>query len=236
MPYPLQYHLKNTEEENFSMFKKSINNLMIGIISLVIIIAIGGMVAYVSSSSRDMALQLEREALSNVADCVTRSFEDFIQSGIATAQNMAIRKSIVQAVEGGGGKEAAKIFADYVQKNKGVIATALAFDTSSQIVAGSNINGELLTEGDRSGRPYVDAILSGKDVFISPTLINSKTTGKLIGIISVPVKDSNGKLIGGIALCPDLNVLFERHISPLRFGKGGYCYGNESLIGSKRKS
>ncbi len=206
------------------MFKKSINTFMAGIVSLTILIAISGLVIYVSNSSKNMVLNLQEEALTNVADCVVRSFEDFIQGGIATAKSMAVEESMVMAIEDEEGEEASKFFSKYIKENKGLIAIALAFNTSGQIVAGSNIRGELITEGDHRDRADVQAILSGQEVFVSPRLYQSKSTGKLVGVVSVPIKDSNGKLIGGIAIYPDLNVLFERHILSLHFGKGGYAF------------
>ncbi len=205
------------------MFRKSINTLMVGVISLVIIVVIGCLVVYVSISSRQMALKLEEEAFANVADCVVRAFDDVIQSGVATARSMARQKSVIQAVKGEDAQEATEVFDEYVKDSKGVIAAAFAFNLNGQIVAGSNSKGQKM-HGDRRGRPYVEAIISGKDIFISTEPLWSKTTGKLVDIISVAVKDSNGKTIGGIAFCPDLAVLFELHVSPLHFGEGGYAF------------
>ncbi len=205
------------------VFKKGIKSIMGSIISVVIAINICGLILYISNSSRKMALHLQQEALSNVADGVVRSFEDFIQNGINTAENMALRKSIAQAIEGKG-EDASAIFSEYIKKNKGIIALALAFNTSGQLVAGSGMNGNLKGRQDLSNREYVQAILSGKDVFVAPTLMKSPLINKLVGFISVVVKDDHGNRIGGIALCPDLNMLFDRHISPLRFGKGGYAF------------
>ncbi len=206
------------------MFKKSINTFMAGIVSLVVLIAISILVIYVSSSSKNMVFQLEQNFLSKIGDSLVHSFEDFIQSGIATAHNMSIQENIIQAIQGKNAEKVAKNFAQYIRENKGVIAVALAFNTSGQIVAGSNIMGDVMTKGDRRNREYVQAILSGQEVFVSPTLFKSTSTGKLTGTVAVPVKDNNGKLIGGIAICPDLNLLFERHILSQQFGEGGYAF------------
>ncbi len=206
------------------MLKQSINSIMIWIISLVVVVAIGGLVIYVSTSSSNMAKTMEERTFSNVADCVIKSFEDFVLNGSLLAQNQAARATMINALKYGDVNAAAKSFSEFLQNTQDAITVAFIFDTKGQIVAGSNTNGEILTKGDRSDRQYVKEILAGKEIYVSPVVLKSRTTGKLIGIISVPVKDEKGKLLGGIALCPDLDVLFKRHIYPLHFGKGGYAF------------
>ena len=46
----------------------------------------------------------------------------------------------------------------------------------------------------------------------------------MLGCIGVAVKDRDGKIIGGIAILPDFDALFERYILPLCFGKDGYAF------------
>ena len=48
------------------MFKKSINTIMIGIISLIVFVSIGSLVVYVSSSSQKMALNLQENSQSTI--------------------------------------------------------------------------------------------------------------------------------------------------------------------------
>ncbi len=206
------------------MFKKSINTVMIIFISLVVFVTIGIIVIYIMSSSQKMVLGIQKNSLNEVATSITKICTDFFEEGLLEAKSLASRRDMLTALQGGDKEEARKILADSITFSKEKIAIAILFNMQGEIVTGINIKGTVLTKKDSGSRKYSAGVIDGKDVFVSPYLIKSKLLNKLLGSIGVAVKDGSGKIVGGIAILLNFDVLFDRHVLPLHFGKGGYAF------------
>ncbi len=206
------------------MFKKSINSLMIGVISLIVFVSIGSLVVYVSSSSQKIALHIQEDSLKEIGNSLLNVCEDFLQEELITTKTLALRPEIIEAVQTGYGEDATNVFAEAIRLSNGKIAVAIAFDMKGAIITGTNIKGDILTSKDSGDKKYSAGIVDGKDIFISPYLLKSQKTQKLLGCIGVAVKDRNGRVIGGVAIMPNFDALFERYISPFHFGKHGYVF------------
>ncbi len=206
------------------MFKKSINTIMIGVISLIVFVAIAGLVVYVTNSSRNMVVELQESSMKEMAGSIVKICTDFFEDSLLETQTLAAQKEMVIALQGGNKEDARKILSDAVNFSKGKIAVALLFDMQGEIVTGTNVNGDVLTKKHSGDRKYSAGIIDGKDIFVSPYLLKSKKLNKLLGSFGAAVKDVSGQVIGGVALLPNFDVLFDRYVLSLHFGKHGYAF------------
>ncbi len=206
------------------MFRRSINTIMVGVISFIVFIAIGSLVIYVTNSSKNMVLELQENSLKEIANSITKVCEDFFEDAVLEVETLAHEKEMLHALQGGSIEEARLIFEETIKASKGKIAVAILFNMQGEIVTGSNINGNALTKEHSGDKKYSAGIVDGKDVFISPYLLKSKKLNKLLGSIGAAVKDTSGKIIGGVAILPNFDALFDRYVLPLHFGKHGYAF------------
>ena len=98
----------------------------------------------------------------------------------------------------------------------------MALDLKGKVVSGFNANLQDMAGGDRSDRDYVKAVLGGKDLFFTDQVMSAKTGDILIFVAAKAVRGPDGKLLGGVAVCPKWNVFTKNFIDPLRFGTRGY--------------
>ncbi len=205
------------------MFKSS-NTLLISVLSLVVIVAIGGLIFYVNTSSRATALTMQEESLRSVGNLLAKTLEGKCETATALTRDLAGRRTIINALSGGDKEPALQELERTIQNAHGEYAVMFAFNLKGQIVVGANLAGKRITKGERLGREYVKAILEGKDFYASSSAIRSRTTGKLIVAMSAAVKNDAGQLIGGVGVFPDMSFLFDNYVTPLRFGENGYAY------------
>jgi methyl-accepting chemotaxis protein len=112
------------------------------------------------------------------------------------------------------------------QNYEGIFLT----DTKGDIFAGIMGNGNLYGNINVSDRDYYKKSVSSGKVTMG-SLIESRVSGDIIGVISVPVKDVSGKLIGTACLSVKVSY-FSRLISGRKIGKTGYGYmaNKEGLV------
>ena len=92
-------------------------------------------------------------------------------------------------------------------------------------------NGTFLTDtvsGNTIGKcspefSYIKAIYEGKDYFISQ-VYPSILRGNPIFVISAPVRDENGKLVGVAIVAPQMSYFTEIFVDTIRVGKTGYTF------------
>ncbi|MDY0361186.1 MAG: methyl-accepting chemotaxis protein [Desulforegulaceae bacterium] len=103
-------------------------------------------------------------------------------------------------------------------------------DSKGVCFAGMLSTGEPYEKNDFSQRDYFKKAVNTGKVSMGE-LIRSKVTSKVVGVISVPIKNENGKFIG--ALCMTINVdFFTDMISGRKIGETGYGYmaNKEGLV------
>ena len=207
------------------MFKKSICGVLILSVSAAILAGIVALVLYVAQTSRDMALGLEEQAMTRFAEQTAKTLSNHLDALRSQAQSLAGMEVMRAAVEWGEGRQAQAVLTA-VLKNQEGIWSALAFDTEGKVVAGCNADGGDLTGGDRKDRDYAQAILGGRDAFVSPRVITAKSGGgnMLICSVAAAVRDKQGNIIGGVGLFPRWSAFTATFLDPVRFGDRGYPF------------
>jgi methyl-accepting chemotaxis protein len=76
---------------------------------------------------------------------------------------------------------------------------------------------------DMSDRQYFKEIMTGKDTIYSE-ILKSKSTDKYIFTVGVPVRDTDGKLLGAAVIAIDWQKYLDEHVLSSKIGKSGYNY------------
>ncbi len=204
------------------MLKKSINTVVLAGVALITIVAIGGMVWYVTLSSQKMALQIEHESMNIVVDMLLRDLIDVRNEGDRNLSDIAKGRTTIEAFE--GAEEPLEKMLEHIVKGNPMYAAMFAFDLNGQVVAGSDLSGTGLPSKDYSGFKGVKKIVDGVASCSSDKVIRAKQTNRLLIFSMTAVRDGSGRLLGGLALAYDMTAIFEKYVYPLRFGKEGYAY------------
>ena len=187
-----------------------------------IIFGVAVLVYYVNNSTFEMTVKIESQAADSQSSIITTALRLFVEDNIAatkaTAGNEAIRNSLLT------GSAGAQAVINTLLKDSPNIWCALAFDTTGRAIAGANEKVPSLKGKDYSMRPYVQAALQGQDVFVTETIFRSKSTGELLFGVSVPTRDTEGKIIGGVALFGAWNAFAKQFIDPITVGNEGYGF------------
>ncbi|QLA15364.1 methyl-accepting chemotaxis protein [Desulfolutivibrio sulfoxidireducens] len=206
------------------MFKKSIGFVLILTVSASVLTGILALVAYVSTSSHDMALQMEKQSLTQTGETLKRAIEVSLRETKSMARSLAIQNAVVEAFEGQP-ERARERLKSYMEGYKDSIWAIFAFDATGRVLAGYNAAGEDMAGKNRGDRDYVKAIAQGQDLYVTkdvfPSAANADT---LVFAVAVAVKDGAGRRLGGLAVVPKWSTVTQTFIDPLRFGERGYGF------------
>ena len=203
---------------------KSIGTVLILSVALVITLAVAGIVFYISKSSYNMVLHLEQQSMSQLSTATQTALSNYIAQTKNTVDTLASQKAIVEAFEGDS-KRANDRLNDYIKSDANLWALFL-FDDKGTILTGFNAKGESLAGQTRADRDYVKAILDGQDSFFAKEIVKAKSGDEDIFVFSVvrTIKDSRGKVLGGVGAFPKWESFTKAFIDPPRFGARGYGF------------
>jgi methyl-accepting chemotaxis protein len=204
------------------MRNASINTICAIAVTLSVLVGIAALVAYVSTSSYTMVSHIQTDALDQTARLIAQSAQNSIRDNIQVAQSLASQDAILEAFSGSP-KRAQERLRDYVVGFPNCWSFFI-FDDKGRILAGLNAERQDMTGGDRAGRDYVKGILSGKDIAFSDSAMKATTGDVLIYVVAKAVRSPDGRLLGGVAVCPRWNDFTAETIDPVRFGRRGYGF------------
>ncbi|WP_428567446.1 MAG: methyl-accepting chemotaxis protein [Solidesulfovibrio sp. DCME] len=204
------------------MAKAGVNTVLTLFVAAVVLVPILILVAYVSTSSYEMAADLQGSSLRQLAKGASQTLELYLDDAADVARALATQEAVVVGL-GGDRQRIDTRFRDYMQSYKQYWAI-FAFDLSGKIVAGYNANMEDMRGGSRADRDYVKGVLAGKDLVFTDQVLSARSGDTLIFVVAKAVHDAAGKLVGGVAVCPKWNVFTKDFIDPLRFGRKGYAF------------
>jgi signal transduction histidine kinase len=111
-------------------------------------------------------------------------------------------------------------FKEYVSNNRKL------YNKEYEFIAIIDKEGNYLSiDGDKgniSDRDYYHEVMDSGDTVISKPLI-SKDTGNYVIVVSAPIKDDNGEIIGLVGIDVNLSVITDI-INEEKIGNGGYAY------------
>jgi len=203
---------------------KSIGTVLILSVTLVVALAVTGIVVYISKSSFNIALHMEKQSMEQLSTATQASLDSYILGTKKLVDTLAVQKAIVEAFEGDP-KRARERLMDYIKTNPDYWAIFL-FDAKGTIIAGYNAKGEDLTGQSRADRDYVKAIMGGQDSFFAKDIIKAKSGDGELFIFSVAraIKSADGKVLGGVGAFPKWESFTKAFIDPPRFGARGYGF------------
>ncbi len=187
-----------------------------------IVLGVSLLVYYVNISSFDMVLEGQTKAADQQASATVSALHLFVEDASAFAKYIA-HAEVGLVSEEGGAEEAQQILAKLVLDNQNLYG-ALFFDKSGIVVVGQMAGGKNVAGTNIADRPYVRNALSGKDISISRTVMESKLDGQLFFAISVPMYDENNQVVGGVALLSAWSQFTKTFIDPISIGHDGYGF------------
>ena len=200
-----------------------INTISALVSALAIIVVIGVLVAYVSTSSYRMVSGVQNDALEQTATIVARSAENYIRQSVDVATSLSEQAAVRQALRGGPAEGAQALMAAYAKAFPDYWSV-FAFDAKGKIVAGPNAEGKSQVGGDRADRDYSKAIFSGKAVAFSSGVMKATSGDTLIYVAARAVRDADGALLGAVAVCPRWNSFTVETVDPIKLGQRGYGF------------
>jgi methyl-accepting chemotaxis protein len=202
---------------------KSVNTVIAALISVVIVVAVGSGVWWVSGNTYKTVFSEQTVAMNNVVEQSMAALEAYTQQTENMALMLASQQVVKDALMGRSLLGADWLFKDLLGTSDGYWA-AFAFDTNGKVVAGYNANGSNMAGADRSSRGYVKAILSGeqKSLLSNDILISKSGGGILIFATAAAVYGVDGSVIGGVGIFPKWETFTSKFIDPFRVAKHGY--------------
>ena len=206
------------------MFKRGIGSVLILTVSASILAGILALVIYVTTSSHDMALQMEKQALTQTGETLRRSLETYLQETKSLVRSLAIQNAVIEAFEGRP-ERARERLQSYMKAYRDSIWAIFAFDDKGRILAGYNADMADLAGEDRSGKDFVKAVAAGQDVFVSRDVFAATNdVSVLVFAVAMSVRDDQGKHLGGVVVLPRWSTVTQTILDPLRFGERGYGF------------
>ena len=203
------------------MRKASVNTILTLLVACFVTAAIVVLVLYVSSTSFTMASGLQENALAQLAASTSRTLDLYLDDAADVARALATQEAVVAGLAGDPARSKER-FRNYIENYNNYWAI-FSFDLKGKVVSGFNANKQDMAGGDRSDRDYVQGVLAGKDLVFTDQVMSAKTGDILIFVVAKAVRGSDGKLLGGVAVCPKWNVFTKGFVDPLRFGTRGYA-------------
>ena len=197
---------------------RSINGVTMVVISVILFLFMTTLTTYVATSSYNSTFNMAKESMLQLNKNVVTSVEDLIDSHLSLIKVLSLQSNVKQFLKGEGGP-----ILDYVKNQFAVykgINSLMVFNTKGIVTAGYNASGGDISGLNIADRKYTIEALAGREC-INPDIIVSKTTGEAIFVISVPVLDESGKVLGGAAVTVNWGTYLAKHVLPVKFGENG---------------
>jgi len=203
------------------MRKASVNTILSLLVAFFVATAIVVLVLYVSRTSFTLASGLQENALAQLAASTSRTLDLYLDDAADVARGLASQEAVVVGLSGDPARSRER-FRNYIESYENYWAI-FSFDLTGKVVSGFNAQKQDMAGGDRSDRDYVKSVLAGKDLVFTDHVMSAKTGDILIFVVAKAVRGPDGKLLGGVAVCPKWNAFTKGFVDPLRFGTRGYA-------------
>jgi len=203
---------------------KSINSVVAVLIFVLITITVSIGVWWVADSTYHAVFKEQTNAMGTMVNQSEKALELYMDQTADVVKLIANGQPAHEALIEGNSAAASRQMKGVIESSDAYWA-AFVFDAKGKVVAGFNAKGKDMTGADRSSRGYVKKVLSGTDFYIQDNILISKSGGGiLIYAIAKAVRDSSGKIVGGIGIFPKWEKFTKNFIDPFRIGKDGYCF------------
>ncbi|MHC1711257.1 MAG: cache domain-containing protein [Solidesulfovibrio sp.] len=197
-----------------------INGILTLYVTLSVLVGIGALVAYVSSSTYAITESLQEESLAQTARITTNILGVFVENAKRTAANLAAQPAAAAAL--GGEKNDVSALVENTLTVFPEVLSVVFFDNQGRAVAGRNRHGNLADS--YADREYCKAILSGQQAYVTRSILRDKAASDMVFVVSHAVNAPDGKRLGGVAVAIMWETITKEYIDPIRFGKKGYAF------------
>ncbi len=203
---------------------KSVAPVFIVSVMLAVIVAFATIISYVTSSSYDMALELQRHSMEQAGESSRDALSLYVQNFTGTIKALSKQRLVLEALTGDAATAQGRM-ADIIQTDPN-IWSILVFDDKGVVRAGINADREDLTGGSRADRDYYKAVMAGQDLFIGKSILSAKSgNGSMFVFVAVQaIRNADGKIIGGVGVFPRWDRFTSTFINGLSFGQRGYGF------------
>lgn len=206
---------------SIDFFRKSLAAMIIIPVVSVIMLGVGILVFYVSSSSYEIVLQNETKAASSLSKTVSDALGLYV-TGLESKVSMLAKQQGIRDAFGGYDGKAREILEAQVKGSKDLWVVML-FDRKGKVVVGMNADGGSIKGASVADRDYAQVVLNEGRLHVTRTVLLSKDgSGNYVFGIAAPVHDSRGKVIGGVAALPQWAAFTSKFIDPYSIGENGY--------------
>ncbi|GFK92750.1 Methyl-accepting chemotaxis protein McpQ [Fundidesulfovibrio magnetotacticus] len=203
---------------------KSINTVISIILTVLLLAGIGAMVAGVSASVYSSTFDIQTGGMRESARALLSETDEYIDSCLAVVRTLAQQEQVRELLSGNQALHGTvKDQLGASLKARPNLNSVFLIDASGKTVAGQTAQGGSMDETDLSGRPYWTEVLQGRES-LGRQISKGASTGVLVFTVVVPVKDANGRVIGGAGLAVNWSRFMERYILPVKIGSQGYAY------------
>ena len=189
---------------------------------LTVMVSICMLVCYVKQSTFDTVFEQTAKDAEQLAANTAKALTLFLRDQGATAKLLAAGQRVGVALEGDTAGAVSQ-FTRLLSSNH-VIMEILLFDSRGKVVVGCNAQGASLAGANLAGREYVKKVLAGKEDVTTETVLKSKSSGELMYGVAEPVRDAEGRVVGGIAILGYWNLFTEEFVAPVVIGSEGYGF------------
>ncbi|MYL82055.1 PAS domain-containing protein [Desulfovibrio aerotolerans] len=182
-----------------------------------------GLLLYVSHTTTTLAESLTAESMLQTAEATSRTLDLYAAQSMELAAALARRPGIRDAFDGRP-EVTQTVLAETLASFKG-LRSLVVFDAAGTLLAGRDAEGKVFTPGESyAERPYVKALQSGADTFVTRSVLTAKHNASLILVAASAVRGPDGKILGGVGVCSDVAPAVAAFVSPLHFGEKGYGF------------
>ncbi len=203
---------------------RRISTVILSIVSLAIVAAVIVMVAYVARTSYDLAFQLEKQAMDQSTHSLTQTLSRQLREHSNLAKTLAAQNAVMETLENGDPARAAQRLGDYMRSYGDSFWGMLAFDRRGRVLAGFDSGLRSLAGRELGGQNYVGKVLDTGEVYISPDVFRPEGSEALVYVVTAPVRDASGRILGGVAIFPLWERFSATFLDPVRFGERGYGF------------
>jgi methyl-accepting chemotaxis protein len=203
---------------------RGIEAVISSIIGVLLLLSIVSLVMYVSRSFYSNTLNLETRAMGEEVRNLATMTNEFIDGYLGTARAIARQPHVAAMLK--GDTSASEVIegqlSAIVATDKELMSNFI-IDKNGKGVAGLTSQGGSMAGVDLSSRPYIKEVMQGRE-FIAKNISKGATTGGMVFLIAVPVRDAGGAVVGAVGLAVNWSRFVENHILPVRIGNTGYAY------------
>ncbi|WP_319583075.1 methyl-accepting chemotaxis protein [uncultured Pseudodesulfovibrio sp.] len=201
------------------------SQLLIPILGVVIL----GIALLQGFSYRESSNILEAEIITSITrdrNAAVRAMDVWLASRISDLTLWSKDPIFARALN--GDKEAREeviTFALNVKEASSELENMDIADSRGDIIAGSGSaqSKQVINVGSRD---YYQASMRGESFISAPG--KSKRTGLPVVMISVPVRDASGKILGVLLMVAKFDAIYDRVLAPIKIGDKGYAFATDS--------